>query len=148
MQIREQGRQVQLIRSPYDPEKKRCIQKVAHTFKQQYQYLSADLKEYLSDEQIADLSDNEKAKLSDWLKTKADRISADDRKSKISYSDRYISLVADAISSDGLDSAQALKIWLSIEKLSKVLKKSGHPRSAAKGVQVSPAPADQAGLDL
>ena len=128
MQIREQGRQVQLIRSPYDSTKKRCVQKVVHTFKQQYSYLSDDITQYLSAEQVADLSEDEKKTLSDWLKTKADKILADDRKYSIIWADGQISKSADAISSDGVDAERAAKIWEAIEKLSKALKKSGNPK--------------------
>lgn len=141
MQIREQGRQVQLIRSPYDSTKKRCVQKVVHTFKQQYSYLSDDITKYLSAEQVADLSDDEKKTLSDWLKARADKTSADDRKYSISAADRQISKSSDAISSDGVSSEQAAKIWEAVEKLSKALKKAGYPRSA----KVPAAPVVQAG---
>lgn len=147
MQIREQGRQVQLIRSPYDPEKKRCVQKVAHTFKQQYLYSSDDINKYLSAEQVLDLSDIEKKQLSDWLRTRADKNLADARRSKISYSDKYISAVADAVLSDGVSVEQAAKIWAAMDKLAKQLKKSGHPKSSAK-VQSTSNVTEQPGLDL
>jgi hypothetical protein len=132
MQIREQGRQVQLIRSPYDSTKKRCVQKVVHTFKQQYRYLSDDITKYLSADQVSDLSDDEKKTLSDWLRAKSDKESADDRKTSINLADWRISQSADAISSDGVSAEQATKIWEAIEKLSKALKRSGHPRSSTK----------------
>ena len=148
MQIREQGRQVQLIRSPYDSTKKRCVQKVVHTFKQQYSYLSDDITKYLSAEQVADLSDDEKKTLSDWLKARADKTSADDRKYSISGADRQISKSADAISSDGVSAEQAAKIWEAIEKLSKALRKSGHPRSATKAPAAPVVPAGQVALSL
>ena len=136
MQIREQGRQVQLIRSPYDPVKKRCVQKVVHTFKQQYSYSSDDITEYLSVQQVEDLSDDEKKTLSVWLATKADKMSADVRRNRIILADTTIEGLADAISSDGVSADQAFKIWESIDKLSKVLKKTGYPKSALK----TPAP--------
>jgi hypothetical protein len=131
MQIREQGKQVQLIRSPYDSTKKRCVQKVVHTFKQRYSYSSDDVNRYLSAEQVADLSDDEKKTLSDWLKAKTDKTTADDRKYSISYADSHISKAADAISSDGVSAEQAAKIWEAMTTLSKALKKSGHPRRAS-----------------
>ena len=148
MQIREQGRQVQLIRSPYDSTKKRCVQKVVHTFKQQYIYSSDDVTKYLSAEQVSDLSDDEKKTLSDWLKAKADKSSADDRKYSISYADIQIIKAADAISSDGVCAGQAAKIWEAIEKLSKSLKKAGHPKSAAKPPAAPVVPAGQVALSL
>jgi hypothetical protein len=148
MQIREQGRQVQLIRSPYDSTKKRCVQKVVHTFKRQYIYLSDDVTKYLSAEQVEDLSDDEKKTLSDWLKAKADKGSADDRRVSIAYADRQIVKAADAISSDGVSAEQAAKIWEAIEKLSKALKKAGHPRSSTKSPAAPAAPAGQVALHL
>jgi len=148
MQIREQGQQVQLIRSPYCKEKKRCVQKVVHTFKRQYYYSSDDVSKYLSVDQVADLSDDEKKKLSDWLKAKADKTSADDRAYSISRADRQISKAADAILSDGVSAEQAVEIWAAIEKLSKALRKSGHPRSAAKAPAAPVVPAGQVALSL
>ena len=145
MQIREQGQQVQLIRSPYDSTKKRCVQKVAHTFKKRSSYSSDDITEYLSAEKIADLSDSEKKTLSDWLKDRADKKTADDRKNSIIHAYINISKLADAILSDYVSAEQAEKIWLAIEKLSKALKKSGHPRSSLKAPG---APQMQPGPDL
>lgn len=132
MQIRIQGKQVQLIRSPYCKEKKRCVQKVAHTFKDPIVFSSDDVNTYLSAEQLADLSDDEKKTLSDWLRDKADKNSAADRRFFISWADKNIIKSADAILSDGVDADQAAKIWEAIERLSKALKKSGHPKSASR----------------
>lgn len=132
MQIRIQGKQVQLIRSPYCKEKKRCVQKVAHTFKDPIIFSSDDVNTYLSAEQVADLSDDEKKTLSDWLREKADKCSAADRRFFISWADKNIIKSADAILSDGVDAEQAAKIWEAIERLSKALKKSGHPKSASR----------------
>ncbi len=129
MQIREQGKQVQLIRSPYDAARKRCVQHVAHKFERRIQYLSADPADYLSAEQIADLSADEKQTLSDWLRAKADKRAADDRSYAIRLADSHIIRLADAILSDGLiDSQHADRIWGAVSKLEKALKKSGHPR--------------------
>ena len=132
MQIRIQGKQVQLIRSPYCKEKKRCVQKVAHTFKDPIIFSSDDVNTYLSAEQVADLSDDEKKTLSDWLRDKVDKSSAAYRRFFISWADKNIIKSADAILSDGVDADQAGKIWEAIERLSKALKKSGHPRSASR----------------
>ena len=136
MQIREQGRQVQLIRSPYDPTKKRCVQKVVHTFQQRYSYAPDNLNIYLSDEQLADLSDDEKKTLSDWMKKKADKRKTDDRLYSIRLADSNIIKSADAISAVGVDAEKASTIWAAIEKLSKVLKKAGHPKGKSKGKEV------------
>lgn len=136
MQIREQGKKVQLIRSPYDREKKRCVQVVAHTFERRYSYSSADLSIYLSAEQLADLSDSERAQLSDWIKAKADKQTADGRKNAIMFADVSIIRAADAILSDGVDEAQAAKIWGAVERLGRALKKAGRPRSSTRATAV------------
>lgn len=137
MQIREQGQQVQLIRSPYDKTKKRCVQKVAHHFPKQYAYLSADINQYLSAEQVSDLSDDEKQTLSDWLKERADKALADGRRYKISGADRTLSDLADAILSDGVTPEQAAKITEGLAKVSKALKKKA--REAARSKPAAPA---------
>ncbi len=129
MQIREQGKQVQLIRCPYDRIKKRCVQRVAHKFERRIEYLSADPAEYLSAEQLADLSDDEQKTLSDWLKAKADKQAACNRKIAILFADNSIMRIADAILSDGLiDEQHAERIWGAMSQLEKALRKSGHPR--------------------
>lgn len=145
MQIREQGRQVQLIRSPYDSIKKRCVQKVVHTFEKQSFYQPDGMNKYLSAKQLSDLSDDEKKTLSDWLKAKADKKAADNRASSIRESDANLIALADAILADGVSAEQAAVIWESIEKLSKALKKAGHPKSSLKA---SGAPQTQPGPDL
>ncbi len=127
MQIREQGQQVQLIRSPYDSTKKRCVQKVFITFKRSYMY-AANVNKYLSDEQIKELSVDEIKTLSDWLTVRADKLSADDRRYAIAAADTRISAIADAILSDGIDTVQAEKVYAEIDKLQKVLRKAGHTR--------------------
>jgi hypothetical protein len=137
MQIREQGQQVQLIRSPYDKTKKRCVQKVVHHFPRQYSYLSADVNQYLSAEQLADLSDDEKEYLSDWLKARADKALADGRRYKISGADKNLSDLADAILSDGVTPEQSAKIAEALAKVSKALKKKA--REAARSKPAAPA---------
>jgi hypothetical protein len=148
MQIREQGKQVQLIRSPYDKTKKRCVQKVAHIFPRQYFYSSDDITTYLSAEQIADLSDDEKKTLSDWLKGRADKSAADNRRNRIISADISLSALADAILSDGVTDEQAAAIVEGLAKVAKALKKSGHKSSKKKPEAPAPAvvPPGQEGL--
>lgn len=141
MQIREQGRQVQLIRSPYDKEKKRCVQKVVHTFQQRYSYSPDDLTKHLSADQLADLSDDEKKTLSDWMKAKTDKVLADGRKIKIIYADTELSAMADAILSDGVSDEQAAKIFEGLAKVSKALRKAGHKAPKKAPPAAAPAPA-------
>jgi len=134
MQIREQGRQVQLIRSPYDKEKKRCVQKVVHAFKQQPYYSAQDLTRYLSAEQLADLSDDEKRTLGVWLQNKIDARAAAGRETAVSIVSTYASRAAEAISSGRVPvtTEQAAEMWEAMGQLAKALKKADRPRRAAK----------------
>ena len=127
MQIREQGQKVQLIRSPYDSNKKRCVQKVFITFKRSYMY-TANVNKYLSDDQIKELSADEIETLSDWLTSRADKSSADDRRYAIESSDKNIIKSADAILSDGANAEKAAAIYASMDVMAKALKKAGHPK--------------------
>jgi len=139
MQIREQGRQVQLIRSPYDSTKKRCVQTVFCHFKRSYKYLSADMNDYLSAEQIALLSDDEKKQLSDWLKARTDKDLTDDRRLRIRIADKIIDALTDAILSydpakddnvlsADLSEVDVAKIYGAIDRLKKAMKKKGLAR--------------------
>lgn len=132
MYIREQGKKVQLLRSPYDPVKKRCVQKLAHSFPRSYSYSSAELDKYLSAEQIDDLSDDEKQELTAWLTERSDKNLADARKHSIDSAPYYTNQLADNISSDvvELSEKQAAKIWDAMDKLAKAMKKAGHKRPA------------------
>lgn len=151
MQIREQGKKVQLIRSPYDPEKKRCVQKLAHSFPRSYSYSSADLDKYLSAEQIADLSDEEKQELTTWLTERSDKNLADSRKSSIELAAHFADQLTDNISSDvvALTEKQAVRIWDAMDKLAKAMKKAGYKKPAIKAASAAQAgSADQPSLTL
>lgn len=140
MQIREQGKQVQLIRSPYDKEKKRCVQKVVHIFPRQYVYSSDDLTKYLSAEQLADLSDDEKKTLSDWLKARADKSLSDGRRYRIMMADKELSSLADGILSEGINDDVAAVIFEGLAKVAKALRKAGY-KAPKKAPVAAPAPA-------
>lgn len=129
MQIREQGQQVQLIRSPYDSTKKRCVQKVVHTFKKQDDYLSASIGDYLSDEQRDDLSSDEKQLLHSWLNDRFYSYKANERKEAIRLA--YINIVktSAAILSDGIEDENAQSIYEAIDILRSALKKRGHKKN-------------------
>jgi len=146
MQIREQGQQVQLIRSTYDSTKKRCTQSVICHFKRSYDYSSAILTYYLSAEQIALLSEDEVSQVSAWLKQKSDKGLSDGMKLTIQLADRMINSITDAILSESpenydkilsaeLTDDKATKIYDAIDKLKKALRKKGFVR-AKKSVQV------------
>lgn len=132
MQIREQGKKVQLIRSPYDSEKKRCIQKLAHSFPRKWAYLSANLDEYLSADQILDLSDDEKKELTAWLSERSDKNLAETRKYSIDSAPRSTSQLADNISSEvvELTENEAIRVWDALDKLAKAMRKAGYKKPA------------------
>lgn len=136
MQIREQGRQVQLIRSPYDSAKKRCTQKVVHTFKSSVLYSTDDIKKCLSDEQLLDLSADEIQTVEVWIKARFNNSAQNSRSYSIMMASQTINSLADAILSDGLTDQQAANIWLAIDALAKSMKKSGHAKSAKKALNV------------
>lgn len=148
MQVREQGRQVQLIRSPYDSVKKRCVQKVVVTFKQSPSYSSVDINKYLSASQLLILTEDEKKTLSDWLINKSTAIASMDRSQAISAADRNINRLADAILADGIPPYQAVKIYEAMDKLARALKKAGHPKSALKPVKEVAGQPGQAALGI
>lgn len=148
MQIREQGKQVQLIRSPYDKDKKRCVQKVIHTFAKQFRYQSDDVTKYLSAEQLSDLTDDEKSDLTDWLGKRIDKDSASDRLFAVEYGGERINRLAAAIESGGIDAANAAwaaEIWAGIARLTKTLKKAGYPKPAKPAADAQDAPAGNPG---
>lgn len=130
MQIREQGRQVQLIRAPYDPEKRRCVQKVIEHFQRQDHYESDIIADYLSADKMKSLSEEEKAELAHWLKCKVELNTA-------AYRERCLNTVASTIRGavDAMESLEIKKnvaymIWSAIEEMTKALEKAGHKRSS------------------
>lgn len=132
MQIRVQGKQVQLIRSPYDPAKKRCVQKVILTFPKRHNGYEVDPAKYLSADELAKLSDDEVKTLSDWLQKESDTKLADDRKLSIKTSKYSIGRLADAISANGIDAEKASELWISIDLLTKSMRKAGYPKPTKK----------------
>lgn len=136
MQIRTQGKQVQLIRSPYDPIKKRCTQKVIATFPVYENYDSLNLHDHLSAEHINLLSADEVVAVTTWLTTRVAKADAFSRERSIREAGANICKTADAISSDGIDFEGAQKIYLALDMLKKALKKAGHKRE--KSVPTEP----------
>lgn len=129
MQIRVQGQQVQLIRSPYDAIKKRCVQKVVHTFQKHDNYLSANIDDYLSDEQREDLSSEEKQLLHSWLRDRFYSHQANERKESIRLAYANIVKTSAAILADGIEDENAQSIYEAIDILRSALKKKGHKKN-------------------
>lgn len=134
MQIRIQGKQVQLIRNPYNKEKKRCVQKVIATFDKYADMNRSDGGEgLLSAEQWTDLSDDEKVTLSDWLTAQAQSRSDSSLRFAVSEAARTLDKVRQGIEKFDTTQEQANAIWEGLAALQKALKKRGHPRPRKGG---------------
>ena len=147
MIIREQGQQLQLIRSPYDPEKKRCTQKVIATFEKRYKY---DIDKILSDDKLnniiygdKNLSDDERKKLTEWLQSRVDRADKFSAETSVRYAQERITEIAAALANDAvlLDQSGAAAIYAAMDALTAALKarKLKRPKAPAKATaEVSP----------
>ena len=146
MIIREQGQQLQLIRSPYDPAKKRCTQKVIATFEKRFTY---DMDKILSDDKLNNiiygdkhLSDDERKKLTEWLQARVDSAVKFSAETAVRYAKGRITEIAAALASDAvvLDQAGAEAIYAAMDALTAALKarKLKRPKAPA------PAPAPKA----
>lgn len=128
MQIREQGKQVQLIRSPYDPEKKRCVQKViGHFPRYSDEKPSADL--------LNILTDDERKQLDAWFAARSDKQAAGRRQSAVILASMHLEGIAAAV--DLMTPEQAAATWSAIGRLQVALKKAGHKRPKVAGQPAS-----------
>lgn len=123
MQIREQGKKIQLIRSIYNKETKICDQKLIGTV------------EKYGDKQLTmhadfELREDEREQLQKWLDERKEQTAAEDRKYCILSSDRRISDISNAIKveSNRIDTGKATKIYAAIDELTKTLRKAGFKR--------------------
>jgi hypothetical protein len=129
MQIRIQGKKVQLIRSAYDSAKKRCVQKMVHSFDDQlhgvwFPRLSA----YLTPDQIADLSDAEKLQLHAWLERKRSEWEDKRDKRQLDSLESDFEQLSLYISPQTVNSDKATSIYRALALVSKALKKAGYSR--------------------
>lgn len=132
MQIREQGKQVQLIRSSYDKEKKRNIAKVVAHFPR----YESDIK--LSDDVLKVLSQDEIAEVNLWLsdrKAKADSSAAN---FVALCANQRIFSVTEVVPQ--LTGDVAAKVWEEIARLQKALKKAGHKKPAVSAPKIAKDP--------
>jgi len=125
MQIREQGKQVQLIRSTYNKELKRSEQKVVVHFARSYIYpSSAD--GILSAEQLAVLSDEERGELSAWLSERAEKAAKEDLQRALTYGSHTIQRCISALESGmTLEPEKAEILFAATVELQKRMKKLG-----------------------
>jgi hypothetical protein len=140
MYIRIQGKQVQCVRSPYDPAKKKCVQKVIVTFPRSYGSYKATAAAQLPPEKLALLEAQEVAQLDAWLSKVNAAESASSDQYLVEYGGGRLVAMADAIDRNGIDQSKAAKMWAGIEALSKSLKKAGFPHSGFKATKPKAAP--------
>lgn len=131
MQIREQGRQLQCIRTEYIPEKKRTVGRVVA---KQERYLST-----VTDEVRQQLTPEEVDELETYLSKRKEKQSVDSLKSSLSHVEYSICRATEALSVDivaeGLSDDGAAKIYAAVDDLMKALRKRGHKRPARARVQ-------------
>lgn len=124
MQIREQGRQLQCIRTEYIPEKKRTVGRVVA---KQERYLST-----ITDEVRQQLTSEEVDELESYLSKRQEKQSVDNLKSSLSHVEYSIRRATEALSVDvvaeGLSDDGAAKIYAAVDGLVKALRKRGHTR--------------------
>lgn len=121
MQIREQGRQIQCIRSTYDKDKGRSRQKVVATLKR--------WEKTLPTEGIDELTEAERQELAAWLAEREDKSQADSRGYAVVAAAASINRISAALSA-GVEATpeQAAATWKALVELGKVLRKAGHPK--------------------
>lgn len=124
MQIREQGRQLQCIRTEYVPEKKRTYGRVVA---KQNRYLST-----ITDEVRQLLTEEEVDELETYLSKREERESVARMKGALSTVNYYMSQAAIALSvdelKDDLGSGEVEAIYRGMEELTKALRKAGFKR--------------------
>lgn len=124
MQIREQGRQLQCIRTEYVPEKKRTYGRVVA---KQNRYLST-----ITDEVRQLLTEEEVDELETYLSKREERESVARMKGALSTVNYYMSQAAIALSvdelKDDLGSGEVEAIYRGMEELAKALRKAGFKR--------------------
>lgn len=140
MQFRVQGKKIQCIRAVYDPQAKRSRQTMIASFDRWSDRIPAD--------GTAGLTDLERSELQAWLDARAEKSRAETAKIDAMYSADYINRVTRTVetSADILSADQAERLWVSIDKLQKALKKAGHPKPRKPAKPVSKALPGQADL--
>lgn len=119
MHFREQGRVLQLIRTTYDPVKRRGVQTVVGNMPQYSYVIPGSLDELLTLE--------ERSQLADYLN--ALKIGREDQSHIYHLRDASTRIAAvTAALQAGVKTDQAVAIWSAITDLSKALKKAGYPK--------------------
>lgn len=128
MQIRERGGKVELLRSVYSKEDKRCTMKLIGSADKYSRTFPAELLEKLNDE--------ERAEATTWLQTRIETETVANQKHAVRYAAGRLKDLAAAIPTVGLDAAQAAEIqeaWKLVQKaIRKAVKPAPKPKIAAE----------------
>lgn len=125
MQIREQGRKVQCIRSEYDPSIRRSRQKVVATL--------ARWTHTMPTEGLDELTDDERKTLADWLAAKQDQSQQATRAYAARSAATWLGDLSAALASGETDMTpeKAAAIWKGLGDVAKALRKAGHAKPKA-----------------
>jgi hypothetical protein len=139
MQIREQGRKIQCIRSVYDPAVQRSHQKVIATFTR---YTTT-----MPTTGLDELTDQERAELEKWLAAKRDQYQSANRAHIARSAEQWLGELTASIAADEPDMTpeKAAAIWKGIGEVAKALRKAGHPKpKAVRKAMIDPVPVERA----
>lgn len=142
MQIREQGRQIQCIRSTYDATIKRSRQKVVAVIERWSDHMPLI--------GLDELSDTERQELAEWFDAKRAKAVADHQKWAVTGAPQVLENLAKAIrATDTLDVNQIDAIKAGLADVMKALRKAGpqKPHKATQKAENKPLPG-QKGFDL
>lgn len=125
MQIREQGRKVQCIRSEYDAVIGRSRQKVVATFPRYTQTMPAT--------GLDELTDKERQTLEDWLAEKREQSQAANRGYVARSAATWLGDLSAAITAGdaAMTPERAVAIWKGLADVAKALRKAGNPKPKA-----------------
>ena len=144
MQIREQGKKIQCIRSTYDPTIKRSRQTVVASFSR--------WADKLPSAELAALTDDERAEVSAWWAEYRRKSESSLMLYTVRSMARTLAAQADALTAaaavtelPALTVAQSDELWQQIARLQKALKKAGHPRPRRSAPAAKPAALDGQG---
>jgi hypothetical protein len=139
MQIREQGRKVQCIRSVYDPAVQRSHQKVVASFSR---YTTT-----MPTTGLDELTDLERTELENWLAVKRDQYQSASRAHTARSAEQWLGELTASIAANepAMTPEKATAIWKGIGDVAKALRKAGHPKlKAVRKAASDPAPTERA----
>lgn len=131
MQIREQGKKIQLIRTHYNKEKKRTEGKVFDSFEKHLSTIPEGIRNQLNNEEVGQLES--------YLSERSRNDAVDTLKGSLSIASLVLKRSVEALAIDealeDFTQAKANEIYANMEALKKALKKAGF-KQAAKSAPV------------